>query len=56
MAGSRVISKLLYGIQPADPRTLILAMTVLMAAAASAMLFPAIRAARIDPMTALRED
>jgi hypothetical protein len=56
MAANRALSNLLYGIQPTDPLTLLLATAVLMAAAASAMLFPAVRAVRLDPMSTLRED
>jgi predicted permease len=53
---SRVLTNLLYGIRPADPDTLALVSVVLTAAAAGAIVLPARRAAKIDPMTALREE
>ncbi|MGH9614644.1 MAG: ABC transporter permease, partial [Bryobacteraceae bacterium] len=51
---SRLISGLLYGITPHDPLALSMAVLVLAAVAAVASLLPALRASRIDPMTALR--
>ncbi|HXF27313.1 MAG TPA: FtsX-like permease family protein, partial [Bryobacteraceae bacterium] len=51
---SRLISSLLYGITPHDPLALSLAVLILAAVAALASLLPALRASRIDPMTALR--
>jgi putative ABC transport system permease protein len=43
-----------YGVDPLDPRLLALGLVVVGGAAAVACLFPARRAARIDPMAALR--
>jgi ABC-type antimicrobial peptide transport system permease subunit len=50
------MTSLLFGITPHDPMTMILAPASLAAVAIVACLFPAFRAARIDPITALRAD
>jgi ABC-type antimicrobial peptide transport system permease subunit len=55
LAFSRVLVNMLYGIQPADPDILALVSLMLLTAAALAMALPARRAARVDPMIALRE-
>jgi ABC-type antimicrobial peptide transport system permease subunit len=47
---------MLYGIAPDDPWTFALAAAVVVAVGVVAVLPPAIRAARIDPMTALRHE
>ncbi|MCI0567424.1 MAG: ABC transporter permease [Acidobacteria bacterium] len=49
-----LISSLLYGIEPTDPVTLFGAVIVLATAALLAGLLPARRAAKVDPMIALR--
>ena len=46
----------LYGVTPTDPLTVIAAVTVLTAVAMAAGMIPAMRAARIDPLQALRQD
>jgi ABC-type lipoprotein release transport system permease subunit len=46
----------LYGVTPGDPLTLTVAGLGLLAIAALAALVPARRAARIDPVTALRQE
>jgi predicted permease len=51
---TRVVSGLLYGVTPTDPLTFILTVLLLGAVAFVACWLPARRAARIDPMTALR--
>jgi predicted permease len=51
----RVLSNLLYGIQPADVRALVLVSVLLVAVAVVAMALPARRAVRVDPMVALRD-
>lgn len=56
LAGGRLIASLLYGIAPSDPITLAAVATTLVAIAAIAALAPAWRAARVDPVTALRAD
>jgi putative ABC transport system permease protein len=55
-AFSRLLAGLLYGIRPADPRALATVAMVLLAVAAAAILRPAVRAARADPMAALRDE
>jgi ABC-type antimicrobial peptide transport system permease subunit len=45
-----------YGLRPNDPFIIAAAVSVLAVAGASAGYFPARRAARVDPMTALRHD
>jgi putative ABC transport system permease protein len=52
----RALSSLLFGIRPHDPATFALVASVLAASAFVACLLPARRAARIDPMIALREE
>ena len=49
-------SHLLYGVGAADPLTFGAASLALIAAALLACLIPAYRAARLDPMIALRQD
>lgn len=51
----RVLASLLYGIEPADPAILASVSALLLTVAGLAILLPATRAARVDPMTALRE-
>ena len=47
---------LLYGLQPSDPATLVLAMAALTIVALSSNLLPAHRAATIDPLQAPHEE
>jgi predicted permease len=56
LATSRLVSATLYGIPARDPRTLALSALVLFGVALLAGYFPAHRAARIDPMAALRDE
>jgi putative ABC transport system permease protein len=56
LAGSRVLQGLLFGVGPTDPAIFGVAIVVLGAAALLACYGPARRAARIDPMTALRAE
>ncbi len=52
----RYVRSQLYGLTPADPWTIAGAAIVLVLVAALAALLPARRAARISPMTALRQE
>ncbi|MGH7573571.1 MAG: ADOP family duplicated permease, partial [Longimicrobiales bacterium] len=52
----RGLSSLLFQVSPADPQVLFLAAGVLLAAAIASCALPATRAARVDPMTVLREE
>jgi ABC-type antimicrobial peptide transport system permease subunit len=54
MGATRLIASLLYGLTPNDPLTIGLASLLLLAVAALAGYLPARRAARVDPMIALR--
>ena len=56
LALSRLISSLLYGVAPYDPLTLLAVTGGLLAVAAFASWLPAVRAARIDPIEALRAE
>jgi predicted permease len=51
---SRLVTALLYGLRPSDPLTIAGAALLMLTAAAVAGYVPARRAARIDPMVALR--
>jgi ABC-type antimicrobial peptide transport system permease subunit len=56
LLAARVFSGFLYGLSPADPLTVVAAAAMLLLIAAVAALVPALRAATIDPMSALRQD
>jgi putative ABC transport system permease protein len=56
LAAGKVLSSLLYGVSPRDPVVLAVATAVLLAAAAVASWLPARRAARVDPVVALRSE
>jgi ABC-type antimicrobial peptide transport system permease subunit len=53
---SRWLASRLFGVTPADPLTIAAAVALISAAAGLAVMIPARRAARIDPLTALRAD
>jgi predicted permease len=53
---TRVLSSALFGISPRDPLTFIGAVALLVAAATAAMLIPARRVTRIDPLRALHTE
>ena len=52
----RVLQSMLYGVSTVDPVAYTIACGLLVLVATAANLFPAITAARIDPMRALRLD
>ncbi len=56
IALARTASSLLYGLQPSDPWTVGLADALLAGVALIATLLPALRASRLEPMAALREE
>ncbi len=56
LGAGRLIASLLYGVRPNDPWQLAGAAILLAAATAIAAYLPARRAARLDPMAALREE
>jgi putative ABC transport system permease protein len=53
---ARVLSGMLYGVSPSDQETYFAAVLGLMTVAALASVIPALRAARVDPVEALREE
>jgi ABC-type antimicrobial peptide transport system permease subunit len=55
-ASGRLASGMLFGLQPSDPATMGMAAAVLAAIAIIAAYLPAWRAARVDPVVALRSD
>jgi predicted permease len=56
LAAARLISNQLYGLGPGDPVALVGAAVILIGVALVASYFPARRAARVDPLVALKEE
>lgn len=56
LATTRLLTSLLYGVQPTDPATFIAAGGFLLVVAIVASMAPARRASRVDPVEALRGD
>jgi len=56
LAAARVLARLVAGIRPADPFTVAGMLLVLASAALFASFLPARRAARVDPIRALRQE
>src|SRR5262249_23108681 len=54
IAATRLLTSLVATVQPGDPMTLAAIVLVLLAVAAAACMVPALRAMRVDPMSALR--
>lgn len=55
-AAARLVRARLYGIAPGDPRTLLIAAAMFLATVLAASLLPALRASRVAPVEALREE
>jgi ABC-type antimicrobial peptide transport system permease subunit len=56
LALGRVVSTLIYGVSASDPATYLAVSGLLAAVALVASVIPAMRAAKVDPMTALRDE
>jgi len=56
LAVGRAASSMLFGLQPSDPMTIGASVAGLAVVAIAASLLPAMRAARVEPMVALREE
>jgi putative ABC transport system permease protein len=56
VAGARLIRTMLFGIEPTDPVAFATTALFLLVLSAAASYLPARRAARVDPLTALRHD
>jgi ABC-type antimicrobial peptide transport system permease subunit len=56
LAAGRVVSSLLFGVTASDPVTYVVVILVLATVAFVASYLPALRAARVNPMSALRSE
>jgi predicted permease len=56
LLAARFVESLLFGVRPADPLTLLGVPLILLLTGLLASLFPALRAANVDPVIALRRD
>lgn len=56
LATGKVMTSVLYGVSPFDLPTLAISVGVFLAVAAAASFIPALRASRVDPVTALRSE
>ncbi len=56
LASGKLVTSFLYGLTPTDPQIMALAGGILLLVALAAGLAPALRASRVDPVAALRED
>jgi putative ABC transport system permease protein len=53
---TRLIASQLFGVRPTDPTTFVLVAVTLIAVAIVATFVPAMRATRVDPVVALRDE
>jgi predicted permease len=56
LTSGKAAESLLFGLKPTDPQTILVAVLLLAAVALLASLIPALRAARTEPLAALREE
>jgi predicted permease len=56
LASTRLVRSLLYGVSASDPATVVVSVAILTVVAIAAGALPAWRAARVDPIAALREE
>jgi putative ABC transport system permease protein len=56
LASARVLRGLLYGVEPVDPATYAMVVAITLAVGLLAAAVPAVRAARVDPVEALRAE
>jgi len=56
VAAGRVLQRMVDGMQPAEPSTFVITIPLLVFAALAASFMPALRASRVDPVTALRQE
>jgi ABC-type lipoprotein release transport system permease subunit len=56
LAATKELQSMLFGVQPRDPATFAAALVGIAAVSLAASLIPALRAASVDPMVALREE
>jgi ABC-type lipoprotein release transport system permease subunit len=56
LAATRLLRNQLHDVEPTDPLAMGVALVVLMTSAVLAALLPARRAARLDPLSALRAE
>jgi ABC-type antimicrobial peptide transport system permease subunit len=54
LAFSRTMQSVLFGVNPADPLVMLAVVVLLLGTTVAASLFPARRAARVDPSEAMR--
>lgn len=56
IATTRLVTSFLYGVTPTDPATITMSAALLLLVGVVAAMTPALRAARLDPIAALREE